>query len=56
MFSVGLVSATVFFMTAVAGLGTVLSGFIPKNVSDVLNVLVGLLIIYFGVKMYLKKT
>lgn len=56
VFSVGLVSATVFFMTAVAGLGTVLSGFIPKNVSDVLNVLVGLLIIYFGVKMYLKKT
>lgn len=56
VFSAGLVSATVFFMTAVAGLGTVLSGFIPKNVSDVLNVLVGLLIIYFGVKMYLKKT
>lgn len=55
VFSVGLVSATVFFMTAVALLGTFLSSFIPPKVSDVLNVIVGLLIIYFGIRMLLKK-
>lgn len=55
VFSVGLVSATVFFMTAVALLGTFLSSFIPPKASDVLNVIVGLLIIYFGIRMFLKK-
>lgn len=55
IFSAGLVSATIFFMTAVAILGTMLSGFIPPKISDILNVIVGALILYFGVKMLLKK-
>ena len=34
---------------------TVLSGFIPEAVSNVLNIIVGLLIIFFGIKMLVKK-
>ena len=55
VFSLGAVSATLLFLTAVALLGTVLGSFIPKSVSAALNVAVGLLIIYFGVKLFLKK-
>lgn len=55
VFSLGLVSATLFFLSAVAGLGTVLSSFLPEAVSRGLNVLVGALIIFFGVRMMVKK-
>ena len=55
VFSVGLISATLFFLSAVAGLGTVLSSFLPDGVSKGLNILVGLLIIFFGIKMLVKK-
>ena len=55
MFSLGLVSATLFFLSAIAGLGTVLSSFLPEAVSMGLNVLVGVLIVFFGVKMMVKK-
>lgn len=55
IFSLGLVSATLFFLTAVAVLGTILSEFIPTIISNILNVLVGIIIIYFGIKLLLKK-
>ena len=55
VFSLGLVSATLFFLSAVAGLGMVLSSFLPEAVSRGLNVLVGALIIFFGVRMMVKK-
>lgn len=55
VFSLGLVSATLFFLSAVAGLGMVLSGFLPEAVSRGLNVLVGALIIFFGVRMMVKE-
>ena len=55
IFSIGLVSATLFFLTFIAVLGTILSGFIPESVSNVLNVIVGLLIVFFGIKMLVKK-
>lgn len=55
IFSVGLVSATLIFLSMVAILGTILSQFIPDNISNILNVLVGILIIFFGVKMLVKK-
>ena len=55
IFSIGLVSATLFFLTFIAVLGTILSGFIPESISNVLNVIVGLLIIFFGIKMLVKK-
>ncbi len=55
IFSIGLVSATLFFLSFVALLGTVLSGFIPESISNILNIIVGLLIILFGIKMLVKK-
>ncbi len=54
-FSVGLVSSTLIFLTFVAVLGTMLSSFIPENVSKIMNIIVGILIIFFGIKMLLKK-
>ena len=55
VFSVGLVSSTLIFLTFVALLGIVLSSFIPENVSKIMNIIVGILIIFFGIKMLLKK-
>ena len=54
-FSVGLVSSTLIFLTFVAVLGTMLSSFIPENVSKIMNIIVGILIIFFGIKMLFKK-
>ena len=56
VFSLGAVSATLLFLTAVAGFGTVLGSFIPKTVSVALNLAVGLLLIYFGLKLFFKKS
>ena len=55
VFSCGLVSATLLFMTSVAILGTILSTFLSPSVASVLNVCVGALIMFFGLKMLLKK-
>ena len=55
VFSVGLVSSTLIFLTFVAVLGTMLSSFIPENVSKIMNIIVGILIIFFGIKMLFKK-
>ena len=55
VFSVGLVSATLIFLTIVAVLGMILSNFIPDIISKILNIVVGLLIIGFGIKLLLKR-
>ena len=55
IFSFGLVSATLIFLSSVAGLGMVLSTFVPNSISDVLNIFVGTLIIFFGIKLLIKK-
>ena len=55
VFSVGLVSSTLIFLTFVAVLGTMISSFIPENISRIMNIMVGVLIIFFGIKMLFKK-
>ena len=55
VFSVGLVSSSLIFLTFVAILGTMLSSFIPENISRIMNIIVGIIIILFGIKMLLKK-
>lgn len=55
IFSIGLVSSTIIFLTFVSVLGTILSNFIPENISNVLNIVVGILIVFFGVKLIVKK-
>ena len=54
-FSVGLVSSTLIFLTLVAILGTILSSFIPSIISKILNIIVGGLIVFFGIKMLVEK-
>ncbi len=55
IFCIGLVSATLLFLTSVSIVGTIVSKFIPKIIADILNILVGLLIIYYGYKVYFKE-
>jgi threonine/homoserine/homoserine lactone efflux protein len=55
IFSIGLVSATLLFLTAIAIIGTILSGFIPTKISIILNIIVGVIIVFFGIKMLFKK-
>ncbi len=55
VFSIGLVSATLSFLTMVAILGMILSNFIPNVISKILNITVGLIIIIFGIKFLVKK-
>ena len=55
-FSCGAVSATVLFMTCVAALGTVLSTFLPDRAAAGLNLLVGLLIVFFGLRMLMRRS
>lgn len=55
IFSLGLVSATLFFLSLVSISGVILSNFISNFISNILNVLVGILIIYFGIKLLIKK-
>lgn len=55
VFSTGLVSSTLIFLTFVAVLGTMLSSFMSENISRIMNIIVGILIIFFGIKMLLKK-
>lgn len=55
VFSIGLVSATLLFLTMVAILGMILSNFIPNVISKILNIAVGLIIIIFGIKLLVKK-
>lgn len=55
LFSYGLISSTLIFLTFIAILGMLLSNFIPDNISNVLNVIVGIIIILFGIRMLVKK-
>lgn len=55
VFGVGIMISTLIFLTGVSAMGTVLSGFIPGGAIKVLNVAVGIFLIYFGLRLYIKK-
>ena len=55
VFSCGAVSATILFLTCVAALGTAFSTFLPNSVAAGLNLLVGLLIVFFGLRMLMRR-
>ena len=55
IFSIGLVSSTIIFLTFVSVLGMMLSSFIPSSISNALNIMVGILIVLFAIKMIIKK-
>ncbi len=54
-FAAGCVSATVTFLTTVAFVGSMLSGFLPQVIMQFLNVTVGIVLIFFGIKLLCKK-
>lgn len=55
LFGLGCVLSTLFFLTIVAFFGTVISAFLSQQVIKILNVCVGIILIYFGVKLLVKK-
>lgn len=54
-FGFGCILATLFFLTIVSFLGSILSGFLPQTIVKILNVAVGIILIYFGIKLLFKK-
>lgn len=42
--------ATVIFLTAVAFVGSALGGFLPQIIMQVMNVGVGIVVVFFGIK------
>ena len=55
LFGVGCVFSTITFLTVIAVLATIISGFITTTIIKLLNICVGLIIIYFGMRLILKK-
>ena len=55
-FGFGCVLSTLTFLTAVAFCGSIMSGFLPKVVIQLLNIIVGFILILFGIKLLFKKT
>lgn len=54
-FAVGCVMATIIFLTVIAFLGSILSVFLPRMIVQFLNVAVGVVLIFFGIRLLCKK-
>ncbi|WP_027625944.1 LysE family translocator [Clostridium lundense] len=54
-FGFGALLSTVFFLTLIALMGSFAKEFFPNSIIQILNIIVGFLLIYFGIKMLLKK-
>lgn len=55
LFAVGCVMATIIFLTVIVFLGSTLSGFLPQMIVHILNVAVGVVLIFFGIRLLCKK-
>lgn len=55
LFAAGSVMSTIIFLTAVAILGSILSDFLPQIIVKLLNVAVGIILIFFGIRLLFKK-
>lgn len=55
LFGCGCILSTLSFLTIVSFCGNMLSRFLPQIIIQILNVMVGAILIYFGVKLLLKK-
>jgi len=49
-FASGCIMATIIFLTAVAFVGSALGGFLPQIIMKVMNVAVGIVLVFFGIK------
>lgn len=54
-FGFGCILSTLVFLTIVSFFGSIISGFLPLIIIKILNVMVGTILIYFGIKLLLKK-
>jgi arginine exporter protein ArgO len=54
-YGLGCVSATIVFLTAVSGIAGLLVGALPEGVVTGLNILVGVLLVFFGVRLLVRK-
>lgn len=55
LFGFGAILSTLVFMSLTAWIGTVTSSFMPEALIRVLNIVVGTMLIYFGIRTALKK-
>ncbi|WMJ77706.1 MULTISPECIES: LysE family translocator [unclassified Sedimentibacter] len=55
LFAVGCIMATIIFLTVIAVMGSMLSSFLPSAVVRILNVTVGIFLIFFGIRLLRKK-
>ncbi|AJA46690.1 lysine exporter protein LysE/YggA [Clostridium pasteurianum DSM 525 = ATCC 6013] len=55
LFAFGALISTLFFLTLISFLGSCVNIFLPNTIIQILNTLVGFLLMYFSVKMCLKK-
>ncbi|HQE66739.1 MAG TPA: LysE family transporter [Bacillota bacterium] len=54
-FASGCVMSTVIFLTVVSFLGSILSGFLPQIIVQFLNAAVGIILIFFGIRLLIKR-
>jgi threonine/homoserine/homoserine lactone efflux protein len=54
-FGIGCILSTISFLTIVSFFGSILSGFLPQIIIQILNFSVGIILIYFGIRLLLKK-
>lgn len=55
LFSFGCVLSTLLFLSLIAVLGSIINSFINAKIINILNIIVGVVIMTFGIKMILKK-
>jgi len=54
-FGTGAILATLCFLSSIAFMGSLSMSFLPDQMIKILNIFVGLILIYFGTKIFLKK-
>lgn len=55
LFGIGCVLSTIIFLSAVAIGGSILSGFLSLVVIQILNIIVGIILIFFGARLLFRK-
>jgi threonine/homoserine/homoserine lactone efflux protein len=54
-FGLGCILSTLSFLSIIALLGTIVSSFLPQNIMSGMNIVVGVLLILFGLKLLISK-
>lgn len=55
LFGIGCVLSTLLFLSIIAFSGSVLSSFLPQSIISVFNIIVGFILIYYGIRILYKK-